>query len=70
LFKPSENDSVTAADVVNKLGEKSLARLISKYGEERMAEKIAHGICYFRSAHGPIMTTKQLADIIGTTMSE
>ena len=61
---------MTAADVINKLDEKYLARIISKYGEERMAEKIAHSIVFFRNAHGPITSTKQLADIIGTTMNE
>ncbi len=33
-----------------------------------MAKKIAHGIVFFRSAHGKIETTKQLADIIASTV--
>jgi 16S rRNA C1402 N4-methylase RsmH len=49
---------------VNKLDEDSLDRIIWKYGEERLHKKIAHGIVYFRNAHGPIKTTKQLADLI------
>ena len=61
-------DSVTAADLVNKLDEQSLSRIIWKYGEERMHKKIAHGIVFFRSAHGKIETTQQLADIIATTI--
>jgi 16S rRNA (cytosine1402-N4)-methyltransferase len=55
---------MTAADVVNKLDEESLGRIIWKYGEERLYKKIAHGIVYFREANGPIETTKQLADLI------
>ncbi len=56
--------------MVNKLDEESLGRIIWKYGEEKYYKKIAHGIVYFRSAHGPIKTTKQLADVINSTVKE
>jgi len=62
--KKRTNGSITARDVVNKLDEDALDRIIWKYGEERLHKKIAHGIVYFRNAHGPIETTKQLADLI------
>ncbi len=39
---------VSAQDVVNKLDEESLSKIIWKYGEERLHKKIAHGIVYFR----------------------
>jgi 16S rRNA C1402 N4-methylase RsmH len=55
--------------VVNKLDEQSIAKIIWKYGEEKMHKKIAHGIAFFRSAHGKIETTQQLADVISTIMS-
>lgn len=35
-----------------------------------MHKKIAHGIVFFRSANGKIETTKQLADIIYTTIGK
>ena len=55
---------------VNKLDEDSLGKIIWKYGEERLYKKIAHGIVYFRNSHGPIKTTQQLADIIGTIVKQ
>ena len=55
---------------MNRLDENSLARIIWKYGEERLSKKIAHGIVYFRNAHGKIETTKQLADVISATVKE
>lgn len=65
----SEN-SITAAEVVNKLDEEALAKIIWKYGEERYYKKIAHGIVYYRSQLGEIVSTKQLADIISTIVRE
>ena len=65
-----EKDTIKASDIVNRLDEKSLSKIIWKYGEERLHKKIAHGIVYFRNAHGKIETTKQLADIISATVSE
>lgn len=55
---------------VNKLDEESLSRILWKYGEERLHKKIAHGIVFFRSAHGPIKTTKQLGDILATIVKQ
>jgi len=68
IFEYILRDTITAADLVNRLDEKSLSRIICKYGEEKMHKKIAHGIVYFRSAHGKIETTQQLADVISTTV--
>jgi 16S rRNA C1402 N4-methylase RsmH len=56
--------------VVNKLDEEALAKIIWKYGEERYYKKIAHGIIYYRSQLGEIVSTKQLADIIATIVRE
>lgn len=65
-----EPGSITAEDVINKLDEESLGKIIWRYGEERLYKKIAHGIVYFRDSHGPIKTTKQLADVIASTVRE
>jgi 16S rRNA (cytosine1402-N4)-methyltransferase len=52
--------SVTAADLVNRLPEDRLADLIWKYGEEQLARRIAKAIVQAR----PLETTHQLAEVI------
>ncbi len=51
---------VTAADLVNKLPEEELARLIARYGEERFARRIARAIV----RHRPIHTARELGELI------
>lgn len=53
----------TAADLVNSLSFKELARIISLYGEEKFAASIASGIVKIREKE-KIETTLQLAEII------
>ncbi len=53
----------SAADMVNLLPEAQLRELIQTYGEERWAAKIASYICHHREKD-PILTTKQLADLV------
>jgi len=53
----------TAADIVNKTDEKSLADLIYKFGEDRASRRIARFIVQHRQS-GPITTTGQLSAII------
>jgi 16S rRNA (cytosine1402-N4)-methyltransferase len=53
----------TAADVVNRLPEEDLARIIFDYGEERMSRRVARAIVAARDA-APIERTLQLADIV------
>jgi len=50
----------TAADLVNDLPEKELARILWEYGGERRAQSIAKAIAAERRQH-PITTTAQLA---------
>jgi 16S rRNA (cytosine1402-N4)-methyltransferase len=64
------SESVTAKDVINKLDQDSLEKIIWKYGEERLYKKIAEGIVYFRSANGPIETTQQLASLISSIVKK
>jgi 16S rRNA (cytosine1402-N4)-methyltransferase len=52
--------SLTAADVVNGYDEAQLATVISRYGEERFARRVAHAIVAARPLYG----TRQLADIV------
>jgi len=51
---------LTAADVVNTYDEAQLAAVISQYGEERFARRIAHAIVQRR----PIQSTRELADVV------
>jgi len=53
----------TAADIVNRTDEKSLADLIYKFGEERASRRIARFIVEHRRSR-PIATTGQLAAIV------
>ena len=55
-----EGQTVTAADLINAGGEKELANLFWKFGEERDSRRIAKAIVEGR----PIVTTNQLAEII------
>jgi 16S rRNA (cytosine1402-N4)-methyltransferase len=54
------NGSVTAADLVNNLSQEELSDILFKYGEERMANRIARAIIRAR----PVETTGHLADIV------
>ena len=51
---------VTAADLVNEMGEKALADLIYQLGEERRSRRISRAIVRAR----PILTTGRLASVI------
>ncbi len=53
----------TAADLVNELSWQQLAEIISRYGEDRSAARIAKAIAAARET-GRIETTLQLADIV------
>ncbi len=53
----------TAADLVNELSWQQLAEIISRYGEDRSAVRIAKAIVAARET-GRIETTLQLADIV------
>ena len=57
------SSGATAADLVNGLPEAELERIISEYGEERWAKRIALFIVKER-AESPITTTFRLVDII------
>jgi 16S rRNA (cytosine1402-N4)-methyltransferase len=54
----------TAADVVNTSTPAELRHVISKYGDERFADRIARALV----AHRPVLTTAQLADIVTTAI--
>jgi len=51
---------LSAADLVNSLGEAELADIIYRYGEERYARQVARAIVRSR----PLHTTRQLAELV------
>jgi 16S rRNA (cytosine1402-N4)-methyltransferase len=53
----------TAADAVNRLTEKELADILRRFGEERLAARVARAIVEAR-ARAPIARTGELADIV------
>jgi 16S rRNA (cytosine1402-N4)-methyltransferase len=58
----------SAADIINRSDEKSLADLIFKYGQDRASRRIARFIVGQREK-GPIKTTGQLAAIVSRALS-
>lgn len=62
-MRMDSSNGATAADLVNELSETELERIISEYGEERWAKRIALFIVKER-AETPINTTFRLVDII------
>ncbi len=58
-----ERLKTTAADIINKTDEKSLADLIYKFGQDRASRRIARFIVKGRQGR-PITTTGQLASIV------
>ncbi len=61
-MRMSQN-GLSAADVVNKYGEKEIADIIYQYGEERFSRRIAAAIVA-RRRERPFTTTLDLADVI------
>lgn len=62
-MRMSQDDDFTAYDVVNRYDIKELKEIITKYGEERWAARIAEFIVKARNEK-PIETTAELVDII------
>lgn len=62
-MRMSQDDTFTAADVVNEYDKKELTNIISKYGEERWASRIADFIVKAREDK-PLQSTFELVDVI------
>jgi 16S rRNA (cytosine1402-N4)-methyltransferase len=54
----------TAADLLLKLPEEELAKIIFEFGEERHSRRIARRIVQRREEGNPVTTTKELADVV------
>src|SRR5437763_306218 len=57
-------DEGTAAELLKRLPEEEIARIIFEYGEERRSRRIARWIVERRERGEPIGTTKELADLV------
>lgn len=64
------SEQITAADVLARAEEADLVRILRVYGEEKACKKIARAIVEARSAFHKIETTKQLADLVASCMSD
>jgi 16S rRNA (cytosine1402-N4)-methyltransferase len=64
-MRMDQGRETTAADLVNTLPRKELARIIREYGEEKKAGAIARAIERARG-RGPITSTVQLAQIVSS----
>ena len=62
-MRMDQSGALTAYDIVNEWSEQELARILSEYGEEKFARRIAQNIVYHRR-QAPIQTTGQLAELI------
>jgi 16S rRNA (cytosine1402-N4)-methyltransferase len=60
----SESDEESAADLLLRLPEEEIAKIIFEYGEERNSRRIARWIVESREQGKPITTTKELADLV------
>lgn len=61
----AEDDSIeTAAEMLARLSEFEIARIIYEYGEERNSRRIARRIVWKREQGEPVETTKQLAELV------
>lgn len=60
----ASGDEETAAELLARLYEEEIARIIFEYGEERRSRRIARWIVERRERGEPIETTKELADLV------
>jgi len=61
-------EQLTAADVLERATEEDLARIIKIYGQEKHAKKIARAIIDARYMFRKLKTTKELAQLIESTL--
>ncbi|XP_067935929.1 ribosomal RNA small subunit methyltransferase H-like isoform X2 [Watersipora subatra] len=69
-MRMGRKSNLTAADVLNKLDEKDLQRVLKRYGQEKRARQIARAVVEHRQMMGPILTTRELQDIVSDVYSQ
>lgn len=60
----AEGSEETAAELLERLPEEEIARIIYEYGEERHSRRIARWIVERRERGEPVRSTKELADLV------
>jgi 16S rRNA (cytosine1402-N4)-methyltransferase len=60
----AEGDEETAADLLERLPEEEIARIIYEYGEERRSRRVARWIVERRERGEPLKTTGELAQLV------
>lgn len=63
-------DQPTCADVLARIDEPDLARILKVYGEEKNAKKIARAICDMRYSLRRLQTTRELAELIASCFGD
>ena len=58
------SEAQTAAELLARLSEAEIARLLREYGEERRARLIARAIVQRRRGGKPVQTTRELAELV------
>lgn len=66
-MRMNPDDDLTAADILNTYDHGALARILSEYGEERFAGKIASAVLRERAAE-PFTTSGRLVELLYTTI--
>ena len=60
----AESNEETAAQLLARLSEEEIARIIFEYGEERRSRRIAHLLVKRREEGRPVKTTRELAELV------
>jgi 16S rRNA (cytosine1402-N4)-methyltransferase len=60
----ANSDDETAAELLERLSEFEIAKILFEYGEERKSRKISRWIVEWREKGQPITTTKELASLV------
>jgi len=66
-MRMDQSQGETAADLVQRLDEEELARILQDLGEERFARRIAHAVANARDS-GELTTTGALADLVARSV--
>ncbi|XP_055917551.1 probable methyltransferase-like protein 15 homolog [Eupeodes corollae] len=64
------HEQITAAELLAKIDEPDLAKILRVYGGEKAAKRIARTIVESRSAFGKTETTQQLAELVASSVSQ
>lgn len=67
LIMTYSNDRPPVFVLLKTMKEEEIADVLRDYGEERFAKRIAHAI-YSRERHNPLMTTRELVEVIQGVM--